>query len=403
MEQGASPPFVALGAISISVLREAYAAAARRGADSVGTLDMLCHLPQRHRSIPPWLVVGANAANLMRMAVDPRRIPTKRSVGELMSGPPTEFDSDVQETLREVEWRYRRSRSSRSLRPGGADVRPSWTNGLRSALAGALAVARDNDVPFAGPPHLALGMLRRTNCDGTGYLYPHESARLAATDRLRTDPVMRLADHPHPDLDIERLTLRQSSDSLRTRLAGRIFARMSRLSRLGPILNEVDNEAKRQAVRLDHDVVGLVHVLLAMITHDVAREAAGIAVPAHHGVRNRGAAVLRANGVDGDRLRALAVSRGGPAEPPAEALSGQWERLRPGDPLTGADVVSAMARAAEISLSHQHPDTGTSHLLLAVIEDDAGDGSAALLDLDVDPEAIRAQVKQDLRAAPAAW
>jgi ATP-dependent Clp protease ATP-binding subunit ClpA len=62
-----------------------------------------------------------------------------------------------------------------------------------------------------------------------------------------------------------------------------------------------------------------------------------------------------------------------------------------------------MERAKEISLAYRHPDTGTSHLLLALIEDDAGDGATILRDLGIEPAAVREHVEQDLGAAPAEW
>ncbi|WP_192580685.1 Clp protease N-terminal domain-containing protein [Micromonospora sp. AMSO1212t] len=403
--QEVQPPFVALGAMPMRVLLQAYSAAVRRGASSVGTLDLLCRVALYAKSVPPWLLAGSNGANLTRMVADPRRIPARRTVRELVSEPVSEFDQEVRATLREVEWRIHRQpdRRLRNSDVQDAGPRPRWTPGVRMALAGALYVARDNRVPFAGLSHLVLGMLQLPGCDGTQYVFPYEYARLSAIDRLRTEPTLRRTDESYPDLDDERSAIRPGSGSLLGRVAGRILARASRLSRLGPILVGVDVEARRQAVRLGHDVIGPLHILLAMLTHDATLAAARLRVPATHSSRNRGAGVLRTHGVDADRLRALAASGGGPEEPPAEVLTKQLSSQRPGDPFTGTDVVTAMARAMEISLAYRHPDTGTSHLLLALIEDDAGDGAAILRHLNVNPEAVRARVEQDLRAAPAAW
>ncbi|MFG3298854.1 Clp protease N-terminal domain-containing protein [Micromonospora chersina] len=393
-------PFVALGAMPMRVLLQAYSAAVRHGSNSVGTLDLLCRVALYPRSVPPWLLAGANGANLMRMAADPRRIPSGRAVSELVSGPASEFDDEVQAVLREVEWRFRRQPGRRL---GRQTTHPAWTSGVRVTLAGALHDARDTGTPFANLSHLVLAMLRLRGCDGTNYMLPHEYARLSAVDRLRAEPAMRRTDQPYPDLDDVRLALWPRAGSLVDRVAGRFFARASRLSRFGPILAGVDLEAKRQAIRLGHDVIGPLHILLAMLTHDAMLEAARIPVPARQSSRNRGAAVLRSHGVDVHRLGVLAARRGAPEEPPAEVLTEQLSSQRLGDPFVGTDVVTAMARAMEISLAYRHPDTGTGHLLLALVEDDAGDGSAVLRDLGVDPTAVRARVEQDLRAAPAAW
>ncbi|MET8310091.1 hypothetical protein [Micromonospora sp. NPDC005173] len=279
----AQRPFIALGAMSMRVLLQAYSAAARRGASSVGTLDLLCRVALYAKSVPPWLLAGSNGANLMRMVADPRRIPAGRTVSELLSESVSEFDQEVQAILREVEWRINRRPDRRLRNPDVQDMRPrpSWTNGVRTALAGALHAARDNRVPFANLSHLVLGMLQLRGCDGTHYVFPSEYARLSAIDRLGAEPTMCRTDEPYPDLDDERLALWPGSGSLLDRLAGRFFARASRLSRLGPILVGVEFEAKRQAIRLDHDVIGPLHILLAVLTHDASLEAARLRVPGH--------------------------------------------------------------------------------------------------------------------------
>ena len=58
------------------------------------------------------------------------------------------------------------------------------------------------------------------------------------------------------------------------------------------------------------------------------------------------------------------------------------------------------AGALELALAYQHPYCGTSHLLLALIDDDNDGGSAHLSELGVDPARLREQVAQDLSAAP---
>ncbi len=254
-------------------------------------------------------------------------------------------------------------------------------------------------MPFAGLTHLLLGMLSVPGADATRYLFPDEHARVAAVERLRREPDLRQSDESYPDLDEVRLALWPRSGSLVDRLGGRFLARASRLARIGPLFLGAEFEARRQAVRLGHDVVGPAHLLLAVLTLDATLDAARIPVPAHHSSRNRGAAVLLAYGVGAADLR----ERSAPEEPPAEVLTGQLEDLRPGDPFNGAEAVAAMERAREISLACRHPDTGTSHLLLALLEDDAGEAAAVLRDLGIEPAAVRERVEQDLRAAPAAW
>lgn len=397
------PPFVALGEMPMRALRYAYAAAVRHGARSVGTLDVLAQVAVYEKWAPAWLLAGSRNG-LMRMADEPRGNWARRT-SEFVSWSATEFDPEVQATLREVEWYIRRTADRWPFKK--LDVErwgpPGWTPGIRATLAGALAAARDHGVPFANLTHLMLGMLRLPDCGGTRHVFRYEHARMAAIERLTQEPRMRWTDQPHPDIGEERLAMWPNSGPLLARISGRFFACMSRLARVGPIFGGVGIEARRQAVRLGHDVVGPAHTMLAMLTYEATLDAAQIRVPAHHFSRNRGAAVLRTHGVDADRLREQAARHGGAEEPPAEVLVKQLDGLRPGDPFNGTEIVAAMERAREISLAYRHPDTGTSHLLLALLEDDAGDGVTILRDLGIDPAAVREHVEQDLRAAPAAW
>jgi hypothetical protein len=403
------PPFVELGEMPMRALRYAYAAAVRHRAGSIGTLDVLAQVAVYEKWTPAWLLAGSRNG-LMRMAGDPRGNWARRT-SEYVSWSATEFDPEVQATLREVEWIVRRTASRLTLK--NLDVSrwdsPGWTPGIRAMLAGALAAARDHGVAFANLTHLMLGMLWLPDCDGTRHVFRYEHAlryeraRMAAIERLTQEPRMRWADQPHPDIGEERLAMWPNSGPLLARISGRFFACMSRLARVGPIFVGVGIEARRQAVRLGHDVVAPAHTMLAMLTYEATLDAARIRVPAHHFSRNRGAAVLRTHGVDADRLREQAARRGGPEEPPAEVLVKQLEGLRPGDPFNGTEIVAATDRARKISLAYRHPDTGTSHLLLALLEDDTGEGATILRDLGIDPAAVAEHVEQDLRSAPAAW
>lgn len=184
---------------------------------------------------------------------------------------------------------------------------------------------------------------------------------------------------------------------------GRFMARLSRLGRIGPLFHAVENEGRRQAVRFGHGVVGPGHTLVAMLTVNATLAAAHIAVLPQHAGRNQAASILQACGVDTDRLRQVIALRRGPDDPPAELLTTQLERLGPGDPFDGAETVAASARAMELFLAYRHPDTGTSHLLLALLDDEAAEGAAVLRDLGIDPATVREQLERDLRIAPSAW
>lgn len=402
MWRHAGEPFVALGAPPMMVLRMAYEAAVRRRADSVSTLDVLAHLAIGERPGPQWLFADSRAG-LARMVAEPRRMPTRRTAGELTPGPVTDFDAEVRAVLHEVEWRARRM-AGRPTMLRQSDVehweaRPGWTPGSQAMLAGALTAAREHAVPFADRTHLLLGMLRLPDCDGTRYVFPYEHARMAAVQRLSREPDLRRSARPYPGLDFA--TMEANRASLSNRLVRWLFAPFLRLARVGPLLGDVRGEARRQAVRLDQDVIGPAHTLLAMLAVDATLEASGTTMPVDQG-HNLGAAILRAHRVTADRLRGYAASRGQPEKPPAEVLAKQREHLRPGDPFEGAAVTASWHRAMEISRAYRHRGTGTSHLLLALLEDDAGETASLLRAVGVDLPTVRERVQQDLASAPAA-
>jgi hypothetical protein len=150
-------------------------------------------------------------------------------------------------------------------------------------------------------------------------------------------------------------------------------------------------------------VIGPAHTLLALLVVEAVIASAPLPARARYSSNNRAASVLRTHGVDVVRLRELATLRGAPEEPPAELLAPQLEWMRLGDPFDGAETIAALTRAMQLSLAHRHALTGTGHLLLALIENDAGEAATVLGDLGVDVPAVRERVEKDLRIEPAAW
>nr|WP_221376401.1 Clp protease N-terminal domain-containing protein [Actinoplanes polyasparticus] len=349
-----------LGARAMRVLIQAYAAAAGRNGSAVSTLDVAGWIS----AYDARLFAGAGWNNVRNFAIAPARVP---DAAEPSPGP---FHPAVPDILREVEWRARRL-------PWAAG-RPDWTPAVRVVITGALETAQ---VPFAGPPHLMRAMLDLPHCAGTSFVFPYEKGRAEA--RLTVGPALRRSDEPHPDLDHVRLMVSPGRRPLR----GKLLMRMLRLARVSPLLTETVTEARRQAVRLGHDVIGPGHLMLALLTFDDILTAAGTPISDAH---NCGAFLLRAHGIGTTDLRYGLPLR----DPTAEELAGQLERLKPGDPFD--ETAGILARADEISLAHHHPDTGTSHLLLALLDSEAAP-------LAGDATALRERVAEDLRMVPAAW
>jgi hypothetical protein len=350
-----------LGARAMRVLIQAYAATAGRNGAAVTTLDVLAWISAYDKV----LFAGASWNNVRNFAIAPAHVP---DVDEPASGP---FHPTLPAVLREVEWRARRL-------PWARHCRPNWTPAVRVVITGALESA---PVPFAGPPHLTHAMLELPHCSGTTFVFPYENGRAAAS--LAITPALRRSDDPHPDLDEMRLMLTPGSRPFLAKL----FTRMSRLARVSPLLAETRIEAKRQAVRRAHDAISPSHLLLALLTFDDVLTTAGMQIATGH---NRGAHLLRAHGMETADLTYGLPQR----DPTPDELVEQLERLRPGDPFD--ETAGVVDRAMEISLAHRHPDTGTSHLLLALLESEAAD-------LIPDAPTLRERVEDDLRTVPAAW
>jgi len=397
-------PWAGLGAGSMEMLARAYVLAIRRRATLVGTADLLAQVAALGRQVR-WRELDRQRETLSRIAFGLTSPPRQDHPGELRQPVPDTDAAEVRAVLREARWRACRRAGAHkfeSLTP--SDVRewgdrPQWTPAVSATLAGALAAARGQGRSFAGSAHLALGMLRVSDCAGTRYLVPGERDRRGAIGVLERslpglDPVP-----PVPALgEIVAAVSPAARAGRMERALGRVLARMSRVARTSPLITVAQGDLKRQAARLGHEVAGPAHALLAILAVETAwlSMEAPVSPP-----RDQGALLLRDAGADPVRLSRLVEARPGPPAPSSEVLAAQAVELRVGDPFLGDEVIAAGDRAAALSLHYRHADTGTSHYLLALLE--TGEGPAVLRELGVEVDALAAGVRASLGAVPPAW
>lgn len=205
------------------------------------------------------------------------------------------------------------------------------------SLDQALALAADESVwlgqHYIGTEHLLLG-LTRTNAGSASLLLDRMDS---SADRVRRQ--------------VRRLLREGVTAEFNLHLARRT-ARLSELSR------RVITGAEQMAVALDHPTVGIGHLLLVLLLEE----------------RSPVAAMLRASGLDENRLRAGLDAR---------------------DPLLLVSVEVVLVRVVDHAENMGSHYTGTEHLLLALVTTAAG--IALLQAYNVDAEALRIHLEQVFR------
>lgn len=390
-----------LGEGPAEALAGAFTAAVRRRSRTVGTVDLLAQIALRGRQVRS-VPLHRRRETLIRIAAG-QATPSQDQPGELRDSGPGPDSAEVRAALREARWRAGRLAAGRFTPISPADVRewgdqPQWTPAVPEVLAGAVAAAREHGRAFAGLTDLLLGTLRAGDCAGARYLHPDDRDRVAAIAGLERGDRSRPA-APLPGLGEVVAAGGTGSRGPAGRVIGRFLAGMSRLGRLDPLLVAAHGDLKRQAARLGHGVVGPAHAVLALLAVETA--AASLATTATR--HSQGGPLLLAAGADLGRLHLVVEARQAAPVPSAAMLAAQAPEMRTGDPFLGDEVVAAERRAAALSLDHRHARAGTTHYLVALLEDDRGDAAVVLRDLGVDVAVLRAAARDSMALAPAAW
>ena len=139
----------------------------------------------------------ASASDADRRPAARVSFPAKRR--RAVAAPATGFDAEVRATLREVEWRVRRT-AGRLGYVRASDVepwidRPQWANAVHAMLSRCPGdrVRQGRTLRRPDPPHM-LAMLRLPSCDGTRHVFKYENARKIAVEELSEEPDLRRAE-----------------------------------------------------------------------------------------------------------------------------------------------------------------------------------------------------------------
>lgn len=141
-----------------------------------------------------------------------------------------------------------------------------------------------------------------------------------------------------------------------------------------PRLKNVLKNAKKEAVKLENNYVGTEHVVIAIIDAD-----RGLAVD-----------VLKKTSIPLDKIKEAITKK----------LS---EKKKQGDGIDAfnKELEQALIRAKSISEDFKHTYVGTEHVLIAVLEAANTEIFLILKSIGIDPEGVKNQLTEDLRAASA--
>jgi hypothetical protein len=309
------------------------------------------------------------------------------------TSPADQHDQEIIATLRESAW------NAVHLARSTAPV-PPWTDAVKAAVQSAFAEAERVGDRHAHESHLLAGLLADPSNQACELLDRSGFDRTALGREIREDQRFRVDGRPWtpvvPLLTDARAV--RTSESWPSRLLPMMFSAMMRSrgsTYRNPILNGVEFESRRHAVRLGHPLTAPVHALLAILSLDKQVAAAGTELVDDEG-HNRAGALLRSSGLT--YWQALTVAAGSPPpfDRPDPAAEARFGPRHPGDPQWGLETRrifdAAVVQAGELG----HRTTGTSHLLLALLAE-REEGTAEVLDRSgVDQAALRARAMSEL-------
>jgi hypothetical protein len=296
------------------------------------------------RTDPVWArpVLGRTAVDSRYYLDRPPRPP-----GEPMVDPTFRYAAE----LREARWRAVRARKHEVF----VVPEPVWGKDVYAALYRAESVAVGR---WLGMPELLFGLLdgpetepawRRLHAGGfqadtTPYAPYFDNAELGGAIQTRTPPVMPWA--------------------------SRLFGRLLEKSLGGPVFAMLEEEARRQAVRLGHDVVQSSTVLLAILGLAEQMELTDCRFRSRYRLDNDGAARLAARGLTlGAACRAaepIVIER--PAQPTDDVTRALFGMGEPGDPVWTREAIALLEEAGRVARRAGVKAYGTTHIVEALAE-----------------------------------
>jgi hypothetical protein len=306
--------------------------------------------------------------------------------------------------LREARWWVLRD-NDKKLRARGITATPGWDTGVAEALEQAAHEAAPQGAACIGVAAFLLGLLRSSHPAVHSLAKTVNLDIAAAASELQEQrpwapekPFTPLAD----TLPLFGVVDRPTSLPERwyTALIRRISTSQKRWS--GPILVPLETEILRQTVMTNQPSVQAAHLPLAIVSMQEQLTANGTGLAADFRDRNQGGNLLTQRGLD---LRAAQhATENLPPDDDVLTPSDVQQRLmssgKLGDPSWTHAAATAMDHAADIARRHQHRDTGTTHLLAAVLTDANSTASRLLESLGIDTASLRDDLDQQLRTLP---
>jgi hypothetical protein len=385
----------------VLTLFEAYRSATREKARQVGT-DRILIAVTMNASISRSVGLPDDGGWRLRRAAVRATSITADVDEQATSAFDDAIQKEIDRTLREVTWRVVHQFGRRSRAP--APPSPMWSGAVRGTLGRALMAARAQDAPYAGATDLLDGLLTDDRNRASALLRSVGADPASIVDRLRADPTARAVVEPYApvvaSLELAGGVVLEESPILWL-VRAVMRRRMTRRSRYGSaVLACLELEMMRQAVREDVAIVAPAHALLAIGTLDDQLASAGRSLIARSAPFNRGGDVLHRLGVDRPRLLGIVAdglvesARSASVADPSRRF---WAMARPA---WGVEVSGRLDRSIVIARERGHPETGTSHLLAALLEDDGPHSASRLLRaLGADTVEARGEVDRVLSVA----
>lgn len=282
---------------------------------------------------------------------------------------------------------------------------PRWTDGVRAAVADAMATAASHGAERPHGGHLLLGLIAGPDSGASRLLRAAGADRDEVIRALSIGEQLRQTGEPWvPALEVLRFSGVidvEKTDGwlygLLTRIVGRVVSGFRFSYGWGsPLANCLQIESLRQAVRFGDHAVRPRHVALAILAIDDQLAVVRKQLPPRI-AQNTGAAVLREHNVTYGRLVGPVTDLDAEAADivfdPPELIFAPIEPTMPQWTAPAAAVWPA-ARAHADRLGHRHTDT--AHLLLALLDDPSGETARLLHACAADPEFVREQLSTSL-------
>lgn len=380
------------GAEMVGPFIEAFRRGWRDGQTRVGTVHVLEELISRLPSVRSRLAPVRREIRAL-VAAGSSDVSTGTSlIGETtVDNVGQAVELEVEALLREAAWQTRRTKRHKP------DVtEPTWTSEVRVVARSALMDAASVGLRYAHAGHLFVAVLEDPANEARALL---AQCGVQTDELLRSTVVGKSVGHGGspwaPTTDVLMAVGSIHSDSgrvirLLTRAVGNAFA--GKLPG-GPVLNFIELEAARQAVRLGHPRVGGGHLLLAIAALEQQLRETGRRWAPRSARSNGAGQLLMEWGVTYPNTIAHAALLRRSSGPAAGHSRNRPWRSDSADPEFDGDAENAVALAVEYAKEHDNRHVGTIHLLAALLANEDGSAYELFRASGVDTNALSNRVQ----------